>query len=84
MTEIKIEKNVPIPPKGGGPNGPYKYPFDRLGVGDCFSVSGVGGSLAKITRRLRGAAHRYSKSHGIKFTVRELPDEGVVRIWRVE
>lgn len=71
----KIEKDIPIPPKGR-PKGTYKYPFVFMEVGDSFFVKG--GLMKRISVSARG----YSIRTGHKYASRTVP--GGVRVWRVE
>jgi hypothetical protein len=72
-SKIKVEKNIPIPPRG--PRGCYKYPFDAMDVGDSFFVKG--GVYKTLSASVRSAAHRM----GRKFTCR-VYDDGI-RVWRI-
>ncbi len=67
---IKIEKNVPLPPKNGS-----KYPWDALKVGDSFKVEGRtnGAQLCFQVNRTRAPK---------KFVSRVV--KGETRVWRVE
>ena len=83
QTDIKIEKNVPVPSGAGRGRNPL-YPFTDMEIGDSFAlplVAEAGGSTA--TNRVNQAASQHSRRHGAKFTVRTLRDEGIVRCWRV-
>jgi hypothetical protein len=71
----KVEKNVPIPPKGRT-IGPYKYPFAYMEVGDSFFVKN--GNPKRISVSCRGYTIRKSG----KFCCRTVP--GGVRVWRTE
>lgn len=65
---MKVEDNVPVP---------TKYPFATMQVGDSFELpEGVKRSTVSV------AAHRFSKKHGGKFTVR-LTEDRKLRCWRV-
>ena len=65
---MNIEKNIPIP---------AKFPFAGMQVGDSFAIS----PNAKRTT-MSVAAMRYGRKHGMKFTVRQMPDKSF-RCWRV-
>lgn len=66
---MKVEKNIPVP---------RKYPFADMQVGDSFAVPpSVKRSAVTI------AAKRYAHEHGMKFTVRQMPDKSL-RCWRLE
>jgi hypothetical protein len=65
---MKVEKNVPIP---------VKYPFAGMQVGDSFAVpSNIRREMVSV------AAIRYGRKHGMKFTVRQMPDR-TYRCWRI-
>jgi len=76
MPEFKIEKGVPLPPKGTGrKNGTYKYPFRDMEVGDSFFVP--------ITDRKQWFSTAAMKAlPGWKFAQRKVT--GGIRVWRVE
>ncbi len=72
MTEIKIEKSVPVP-KGDARK---KYPFAEMKKGESFFVEcGVNGLRAC-------ASHHAIRNPGKKFTVRK--EGNGARCWRVE
>jgi hypothetical protein len=84
---IEIEKDVPIP-TACGRGRPTKYPFAEMEVGDSFAVPLAGESYGrhsgdKAAASLSRNSHTYGKKHGKTFTVRQLNDEGVARVWRV-
>ena len=68
MNQLPIDKNVPLP---------KKYPFAQMAVGDSFLVP-LGTSRFAVGQ----AAKRYGVEHGVKFTVRQMPD-GSFRCWRL-
>lgn len=76
---MKIEKNVRMPT-----NINRKYPFGDMSVGDSFEVpvSGTNQQKKRDAVSARTAAILYGKRHGLKFTVRKMPD-GTVRCWRI-
>ena len=76
---IKIDKDVPCPPKQRGGGRPPQYPFAELEVGDSFFAPGTttktfGGTVSNTRRRL-----------GITLVTRTVEEDGVsgVRVWRV-
>lgn len=65
---MKIESNIPVP---------TKFPFGQMKVNDSFAVP------VKVKRpAIAVAAMRYGKKHGMKFTVRQMPDK-TLRCWRI-
>ena len=83
---MQIEKGIPFPrPTGGAPR---KYPFPDMEVGDSFAVpmEGVMGNKGMdiAADRVRCAACNYARPNGVKFIVRTIREDGVVRCWRVE
>jgi hypothetical protein len=69
--EIKIEKDIPLPPERRS-----RYPWNAMQVGDSFFVDNeVQG------RKLRGAANAASKRLKKKFAVRRVT--GGYRCWRI-
>jgi hypothetical protein len=90
--QITIEKTIPIPANVSDCGRPAVFPFRQMEVGDSFAVPLTGEAHAtaagghkwdKAVRRIRNAAIYHQRKHGMKFTVRELRDEGVARCWRV-
>jgi hypothetical protein len=79
MSEIKIDKGVPVPPLTQGRR--MKYPFRQMEVGDSFFVPGV-----KTSSGFSGCLHGVRKSTGWTFTCRSRVEDGVqgVRVWRIE
>lgn len=69
MSEIKIEKGIPIPDKGKRKSA---IPFDKMEVGDSF--------LVRFTQRT--GIHTTAKRFGITITSRQEGDK--VRIWRTK
>lgn len=71
--EIKIDKNVPIPPK-------HQYKFRELEVGDSFFVPG--GDI----KHLWSLASSAQRTNGFKFRMKTLRENGEqgVRVWRIE
>lgn len=71
MSEIKIDKNVPVPTSR------YKYPFTQMKKGDSFLVA-----TKELAVGLRVLAAQYSRRYaGVKFSVRK--HEGAYRCWRI-
>ena len=73
---VNILKGVPIPHRTER----RTYPFDRLGVDDCFMIECED---MKHERSVRSSATRYS-ADGRKFIVRRMPNtEQTVGVWRI-
>jgi hypothetical protein len=72
-----IEDNIPIP-KRGGSNRAYKYPFEKMKVGQSFWI-------AESIYRVAPAACKFGRDNGKKFTCRTMDDgrESGVRVWRI-
>ena len=69
MSKLPIDKNVPLP---------MRFPFDGMQVGDSFAVP------PDVSRpAINVAAMRYGRKHGVKFTVRLMPDRSL-RCWRTK
>lgn len=76
MTEIKIEKSIPIPtPRYGFGVRKHNYPFADLQVGDSFFVPGVKNLLGYAPKDAKGC-----------LTTRTVTENGVKgqRIWRTK
>lgn len=92
MMDLPIERNVPLPENG--PNGrclrPSKYPWHKLvHVGDSFLVPVERHlSLHDTAERVKGAGHRWARTHGIRITMQQrkqhLHGEMGVRVWRIK
>ena len=73
MSDIKIEKGIPVPE---GYSGESKYPFEHMAVGDSFAPA------PPDRARVRAAAAWYAKRHPrYRFTVRTTP--AGTRVWRI-
>lgn len=79
---FQIEKNVPMPERGGAHRGrpskyhPTKYPWAEMEVGDSFFSPSDGAAPATM----RDSASRAGKRLGRRFAVHLA--EGGVRVWR--
>ena len=69
---VKIDKGIPVPPRGS--NRASKYPYDKLEIGDSFFVKG------KNATKFSASAYTQARKLGIKLTVRNEKDG--VRVWR--
>lgn len=76
---MKIEKNVPIPPKTPGrkARNPYIEVLEKMAVGDSFVASGD--KLATIQSAIRQAAQRL----GVRITTRRVDAEAGMQSLRV-
>ena len=79
MSEIKIDKGVPIP-KIDGLGRHHKYPWHDLNVGDSFFVPNA------TTRRFCSSVNRIQKTLGISMKCRTVTENDIkgVRIWRIK
>jgi len=77
MTQIKIDKGVPIPAvenaRGKGGRRP-KYPFVCMEIGDSFFTN-------THPKTVRTAASTHYRRHNKKFTTRS--ENGGTRVWRI-
>lgn len=69
MTQIKIDKDFPLPESR------TKYPFGDMEVGDSFWSD-------NSREAVSSSAYSYGQRHGMKFTVRIT--DGVTRCWRIK
>lgn len=69
---IKIEKNIPIPKKGGRPKGELRKTMEAMRIGDSILLSG------KHIEHARSLKIRC----GFNITERKQSD-GTFRVWRV-
>ncbi len=72
---IAIDKDIPLPPKKGGPGRGRKYPWNEMEVGDSFLL------MAKNMPSASAGATTTGRRLGFKFTVRA--ENGAFRIWRI-
>lgn len=77
----KIESGKPVPKRVGR----KVYPFNDMKPGDSFSVDvselSREETLAAM-RRVISASQSHKRRYDVKFTVRLIPDEKVIRVWR--
>lgn len=79
MSEFKIEKGIPLPPRRSTHAARDKYGFTRMEVGDSIFFADAKPSA------IRNVAYTASKDGarmGRKFATRTV--EGGVRVWRVK
>jgi hypothetical protein len=69
MTEIKVDKNIPLPT-----NVSSKYPFKEMKVGDSFLITGK--TSSQVSYLMNEA-----KKHGYKCISRTI--DGGCRVWRI-
>lgn len=91
--EPKIEKNIPMPPKGrvGGRNTKYLY-LEKIirawQVGDSvafeFSKKTTGKDRRPSYSVETNAFTKKAQRAGQKVSSRILVDEGIIRVWRIE
>lgn len=82
----EFERVVKPEPKRTGR--PRKYDFDKMFVGDVFTLPlkgerGPDGS-DEVVEKLRDAAGAYGRKNGKKFLVRTDRKNGVARCWRIK
>lgn len=78
MTDIKIEKGIPMPDRKS--TGTSIYPFEGMEVGDSFFAPN------KTRQQMDNACGHWRKKHGWKFVLRyQNEGDGVgTRVWRKE
>ena len=79
MSEIKIEKDIPIPLRSRQSH--TYYPFAEMQIGDSFSIP------TERDAPVRSAACWWTARHPgkAKFTIRKVMENGnkIIRVWRV-
>ncbi len=82
MSEIKIDKNIPIPEPRNGKKKRH-YPFAELEIGDSFFVEGF---QWKSIGELSGSYNKYRKVTKKKFISRKVTENNIkgLRIWRTK
>lgn len=78
MSEIKIDKGIPVAPMPNGAGRMALYPFRQMEVGDSFFVPKTGQSITGPI------AHAQSRMDA-KFSRRTVTENGVTgtRVWRI-
>jgi hypothetical protein len=78
VSEIKIDKGIPIAPNTSGRRA--IYPWAEMQIGDSFFVPG------KTTRQFAGHFSRAKARYSMNFVVRVVTENEVtgVRVWRTE
>ena len=79
MSDIKIEKNIPLPRKytgEGRPKSPIRVALEAMEVGDSFEGT-------EANRKYVGAISCTYRLKGRKFTSRKTGDDKF-RIWRIK
>lgn len=79
MSEFKIEKGVPVPPR----NNYARYPFKDMEAGDSFHVPAADGETARTVQlRMSAAVVSHRRRHpDTKYVVHQ--EDGGVRVWRI-
>lgn len=82
--ELKVLKNVPIPPKGGGWIEGLTAKLRTLEIGDCVVLEGI--EVKKARQRASSAMDCARQGVGgqnrhLRYTQRTV--DGIVHIWRV-
>lgn len=76
MSELKIDKDVPIPASDPGGR-PEKYPWQKMEVGDSFLIP-----LESMKHKSAiNLAYQAGQRTGRKFSGRRI--EGGTRVWRI-
>lgn len=76
---MKIEKNIPIPPKRIGANA---YPLKSMDIGDSFHVPVVKSEVAKVRAGLIASVRYCKLQTAMNFVCRSV--DGGLRVWRTE
>lgn len=71
---VRIDKDIPLPPRSVGRPTAKKYPWDTMEIGDSF--------LHQASYITATTSAQRKALNGRKFSVRRMPDG--IRIWRVE
>jgi hypothetical protein len=78
---IKIEANIPLPPKARSTGTAPKFPFAALAIGDSF-LAPTTAKNAKARRRVLSCLMIYhAKKTGFRYASRKV--DGGIRIWRI-
>lgn len=75
MKKIKIEKNIPLPPKRN------KYPFNKMEIGDSIFCAGKNTKLLRASVFSASAQWAKRNNKGVKFT--SAKEGSGIRIWRI-
>lgn len=83
MSKFDVKKGIPVDKRYTN-NGKSIYPFDKMEIDDCFDVP----IEPKTEHRIRGSIYGSLKTVNvprqfkIKITVRKIPHERILRVWR--
>lgn len=77
MTEIKIEKGIPIPE--GRLGATVKYPYKDMEVGDSFYIADY-----RKGRSSEAAMRQFIKLNKLNWKIRTKREDTGLRIWRAE
>ena len=75
ILEYKIEKNIPIPLRGGESS---PFPFSKMEIGDSF--------LIPINQRskMQSRLYKYLQENKDKAFISRRTDDNNVRVWRIK
>lgn len=82
---LKIEHNIPIPPKNENRLYKYKYPFGSMEVGDSFLIKTGLTAKKRNTRRssMNHSLKKYNKQYS-PITITTRIDGENIRVWRTK
>lgn len=82
MSDIKIDKDVPMPKARGGSCGPKGlYPWKKMEIGNSFHVEANGRSIKQLSSMVSGSIYAAQRRTGFKFATRR--DGNGIRVWRI-
>jgi hypothetical protein len=94
---IKIDKNISIPEgwRQGRSDLLDQFPFAHMEIGDSFAVplsektytTGDGYTVNRATKQIRAQVAKFRNQNpflGMRFSIKSLEKEGIVRCWRVQ
>ena len=81
MIVNEIQKDVKIPVV----HSKYKYPWDQMEINDSvFFKAEKDETLNNLKRTVGPAARYYGDVTGKKFKTLVMPEDGGIRVWRIE
>jgi hypothetical protein len=85
MTEIKVDKGVPVP-KRYDHTRHTQYPFSSMEIGDSFLLPCEKKDSVNVVSKLHYAAklYRKTKDKDFHYTTKYVKKEEGIRVWKIE
>ena len=80
---IKIERNIPIPPRGSSRSSQLYAAFDQLDVGDSFAIQATVKPPKHVQQRVTGWQQRSKPKRLATRVLKTASGEKYIRVWRI-